>query len=153
MPLGFVLGSGPWEIRQFNTNSAATFLKGSLVELNGARDVVEYASTSSSVLGIALGDSANSLPSGKVQIAIPRPGCTAIADVAPGIVASAISVGQAMGVGKRGNYMSYVTSDAASVWSRIVTVVGALNSTTSRVEVAFIQNAAEVYSTSSVSLI
>lgn len=150
---GFVLGSGPWEQRLFNTASAATFLKGSLVELDGARNVVEYASTSSSVLGIALHASVDSLPAGKVLVAIPKPGCTAIADVAPGIAASAISIGHAMGVGKRGNYMSYVTTDAASVWSKVVTVVGTLNSTNSTVEVAFIQNIAEVYSTSSASLV
>lgn len=153
MPLGFTLGSGPWEIRQFNTNSAATFLKGSLVELNGARDVVEYASTSSSCLGIAMHDSVNSLPAGKVLVAIPKPGCTATCDLAPGLAASVISVGQAQGVGKRGNYMSFVTDLNSSVWSRIVTIVGAPDSARSRIEVAFIQFGAEIYSTSSVSLI
>lgn len=153
MPLGFVLGTGPWEIRQFNTNSAATFLKGSLVELNGARDVVEYASTSSSVLGIAMHASVDSLPAGKVLVAIPKPGCTAICDVAPGVVGSVASVGQAQGIGKRGNYMSFLTDVNASVWSRIVTVVGPMDSASSRIEVAFTQNHAEIYSTSSVSLI
>ena len=69
MALGFVAGQGDqWEIREFTTNSAATFLKGSAVALNGARDVVEYASTMSQFLGFSLGDSANSLPAGKVQM-------------------------------------------------------------------------------------
>ena len=152
MALGFVLGRGCWDIRQFNTNSAATFLKGSLVELNGARDVIEYASASSSVLGVAMQDSANSTPPGKVNVGIPTPGCTAYADVAPGMVASAISVGEALGVGKRGNYMSFVTSHSASIFSRIVTIVGALDSTTSRVEVTFNQSFVEVFSNSSQSL-
>lgn len=157
MPLGFVPGSGPWEHREFTTLSTATFKKGSLVELGGARTLTEYASTSSSVLGIALCDSVNSTPAGKVQVAIPRPGCIAWADLAPGIGSSGLSAGQAMGVGKRGDYMSFVTTHHASVWSQIVGLTGRYDtgatSGVSRVEVYFIQNAAEFYSTSSVSLI
>lgn len=157
MPLGFVPGSGPWEHREFTTLSTATFKKGSLVELGGARTLTEYASTSSSVLGIALCDSVNSTPAGKVQVAIPRPGCIAWADLAPGIGSSGLSAGQAMGVGKRGDYMSFVTTHHASVWSLIVGLTGRYDtgatSGISKVEVYFIQNAAEFYSTSSVSLI
>lgn len=157
MPLGFIPGSGPWEQREFTTNSAATFVKGALVELNGARDLVEYASTSSSVLGIALSRSIDSIPLGKVSVAIPRPGCTAWADIAPGLTSSDLSAGVALGVGKRANHMSFVTTHAASVWSRVVASTGrydiGTNSGVSRVEVFFIQNGAEFYSTSSVSLI
>lgn len=157
MPLGFVPGSGPWEHREFTTLSTATFKKGSLVELGGARTLTEYASTSSSVLGIALCDSVNSTPAGKVQVAIPRPGCIAWADLAPGIGASSLSAGVALGVGKRGDYMSFVTTHHASVWSQIVACTGKYDIGTtsglSRAEVYFIQNAAEFYSTSSVSLI
>lgn len=154
MPLGFIPSEGCWQIRQFDTASSATFLKGSLTALNGARDVVEYTSVMSSYLGIALGDSANSLPAGKVQIAIPTDGCVATTDVAPGLVGSKLSIGEAMGIGKRGNYMSYVTDDTASVFSAIVTIVGSHDSTSgnSRIKVAFIKNEATVWSTSSVSI-
>lgn len=153
MPLGFTPSSGPWQIEEFTTNSSATFLKGSLVALNGARQVVEYASTLSHYLGIALQDSVDSLPATKVQVAIPMPGCTAYADVAPGVTASVSSIGHAMGVGKRGDYMSFVTTHGASVFSKIVTVLGPIiTSPVSRVRVAFIQNEALVYSTSSVSI-
>lgn len=152
MALGFIPARGNWNIRQFDTTSTSTFLKGSLVELNGARTVIEYASASSSVLGIALQNSANSAPPGKVLVAIPTPGCTAMADVAAGMVASGLSIGEALGVGKQGNYMSFVTSHAASIHSRIVTIVGALDSAASRIEVSFNQTFVEVFSNSSQTL-
>ena len=154
MALGFVQGqgAGQWEIREYATNSAATFLKGSAVAFNGARDVVEYTSVMSGLLGFALNDSVNSLPAGKVQVAIPRPGCTAWVDMAPGLVASKLSAGQAMGIGKRANYMSFYTDDCASVFSRVVESTGRYDSARSRIEVSFTQNNAEIYSTSSVSV-
>lgn len=157
MPLGFVPGSGPWEHREFTTTSTATFKKGSLVELNGARTLVEYASTSSSYLGIACADSVNSTPSGKILVALPRAGCTAWTDIAPGLGSSDLSAAVARGVGKRGDHMSFVTTHHASVWSQIVGCTGKYDIGTtsglSRAEVYFIQNGAEFYSTSSVSII
>jgi hypothetical protein len=154
MPLGFVCGEGRWENRLYDTGSAATFLKGSLVALAGDRTVVEYTSRMSSYLGVALNDSVNSLPQGKVLVAIPIDGCTATTDVAPGLVISSLSIGEAMGIGKRGNYMSFVTDDTASVWSAVVTIVGSHDSTSgnSRIKVAFIKNEATLWSTSSVSV-
>ena len=152
MALGFIPATGDWHYRAFDTNSAATFLKGCLVALNGARNLVEYDSTLSQYVGIAMQNSANSTPTGKVNVAIPRPGCTARTDVWTGIGASSISVGHAMGTGKLGNYNSFVTTLATSVFSKIVTIVGPVRSADSTVEVAFIQNEALVYSTSSVSI-
>lgn len=154
MPLGFIPSEGRWNNRLFDTASTATFLKGSLVALNGARNVVEYTSQMSSYLGVALGDSANSLPTGKVLVAVPEDGCIATTDVAPGLTVSSLSIGEAMGIGKRGNYMSFVTDDTASVWSAIVTIVGSHDSTSgnSRIKVAFIKNEATYWSTSSVSV-
>lgn len=154
MALGFVLGEGPWEIRQYDTASAATFLKGSLCALNTARNVVEYTSTMSTYLGIAMQDSVNSLPAGKVLIAIPRPGCIAVTDVAPGLASSSLSVGEAMGCGKRANYMSFVTDDTASLHSAVLTIVGSHDSTSgnSRIKVAFNQLQATFYSVSSTTI-
>jgi hypothetical protein len=154
MALGFVCGEGDWNVRLFNTNSAATFLKGSLVALNGARDVVEYTSVMSAYLGVALQDSVNSLPVGKVLVAIPQNGAIATTDVAPGLVISSLSIGEAMGCGKRANYMSFVTDDTASVWSAVLTIAGSHDSTSgqSRIKVAFIRNGAELWSNSSVSI-
>ncbi len=152
MALGFVLGTGDWHIRQFNTTSTATFIKGCLVSLNGARTVIEYDSTLSHYLGIAMQNSVNSTPPGKVLVAIPRPGCTAYADAFTGMGQSAVSIGHAMGIAKLGNYESYITTLATSVFSKVVTIVGPIDSASSRVEVAFIQNEALLYSTSSVSI-
>ena len=153
MALGFVAGSGNWEIREFNTNSAATFLKGAAVILNGARDVVEYTSTSSHLLGFALQDSVNSFPAGKVQVAIPKPGCVAWSDMTTGLVASQLSAGMAFGLAKPGNLFSFVTTLATSVFSRVVASTGRYDSARSRIEVYFIQNESLFYSTSSVSVI
>jgi len=154
MALGFIPASGDWDYRQFNTNSAATFVKGCLVTLNGARDVIEYQSTDSSYLGIALHNSANSCPAGKVLVAIPKPGCTAFCDAFTGMATSVTSVGQAMGIAKSGNFVSFITTLHTSVWSQTVTIVNQPRSADSRVEVAFIfGDKTELYSASSVSLV
>lgn len=151
MPEGLTPARGDWEQRRFDTASAATFAKGCLVALNGARDVVEFTSAMSSYLGIALSASTASLPAGKVTVAIPRPGCTAFSDVTNNYTASALSVGQVFTIGKHGNLMSYI-SNRASVFSSVVEIVGPLDSDTSRIEVAFVQLGATFYSVSSTSL-
>ena len=152
MALGFIPATGHWDYRQFDTTSSSTFVKGCLVSFNGARTLVEYDSTLSQYVGIAQQTSTNSTPAGKVLVAVPKPGCTARTDVWTGITASAISVGHAMALGKQGNYNSYITTLATSVFSKVVTIVGPVRSADSRVEVAFIQNEALIYSTSSVSI-
>jgi hypothetical protein len=108
----------------------------------------------SAYLGVALQDSVNSLPTGKVLVAIPQSGAIATADVAPGLALSSLSIGEAMGCGKRANYMSFVTDDTASVWSAVLTIAGSHDSTSgnSRIKVAFIRNGAELWSNSSVSI-
>ena len=154
MALGFIPASGDWDYRQFNTASAATFVKGCLVCLNGARDVTEYDSTMSTYLGIAMHNSVNSAPPGKVLVAIPKPGCTAFCDAFTGMATSLTSVGQARGIAKSGNFVSFITTLHTSVWSQIVTLVGQPRSSDSRVEVAFILgDKVELYSASSTSLI
>lgn len=157
MALGIVPSSGNWDYRQYDTTSTATFLKGCLVTFSGARTLVERASTDSGYVGIAMSDSANSFPAGKIQVAIPKPGCTAFVDVTANFASSQLSAGQAWGLDKRGNYNSYLTTLATSVFSRIVTIVGVIDlgtrSGNSRIEVEFIQNEAIIGSTSSVSII
>ena len=153
MALGLIPNRGNWDYQEFNTASAATFLKGSLVMLDGARNVNIYTSTSSHYLGIAMQDSVNSKPAGKVQVALPRAGCTAFSDITTAVGTSATSIGQAYGLTNPGNVVSFVTTLATSVFSRIVTIVGPVDSATSRVEVAFVQNEALIWSTSSVSIV
>jgi hypothetical protein len=151
MPEGLTPARGDWEYRLFNTASAATYAKGNLVALNGARDVVEFTSAMSSHLGIALSASTASLPVGKVLVAIPRPGCTAYSDVTTSFAGSALSIGEVYSIGKHGNLNSYITT-RASVFSSVVEIVGPLDSATSRIEVAFVQLGATLYSVSSTSL-
>ena len=85
-------------------------------------------------------------------VAVPKPGCTAWCDTFTGMAQSAVSVGHAMGIAKLGNFTSHITTLATSVFSKVVTIVGPVRSADSTVEVAFIQNEALIYSTSSVSI-
>ena len=151
MPEGLTPARGNWEYRTLNTASAATFAKGCLVALNGARNVVEFTSNMSSYLGIAMSHSTASLPAGKVLVAIPKPGCTAFSDLTNNFGTSLTSIGEQFSIGKHGNLTSYITL-RASVFSSNVEIVGPVDSSTSRVEVAFVQLGAAFYSVSSTSL-
>jgi hypothetical protein len=153
MAQGFVLSSGPWVIRQFDSLSTATFKKGDLLKFAVGRTVTAYASDSSSYVGIAMHDSVNSLPAGKVLVGIPIDGCTAYADVSAGITSSSLSFGHAHTVCQQGDHLSVITTLATSVWSKVVTIVGPIQSATSRIEVAFIKNTSAIWSTSSVSIV
>lgn len=151
---GLIPARGNWETRWFTTASAATFAKGSLVQLNAAYEVKEYASTDSSVLGISLSASTASRAMGgtqKVAVAIPAPGCTAFSDVTTGVAQSALSIGKKVAAAKEGNLMSYCSTvmGHASRFSAVFTVVGPIDSAKSRVEVAFNMEAVGLYSASS----
>ena len=152
MPEGLTPARGPWEYRRFNTDSAATYAKGCLVMLNGARNVVEFTSASTQYLGIAMSHSTASLPAGKVMVALPADNCTAYADLLAGIGTSELSFGEAGCIQKSGNLMSYYTNQTASVFSVIAQIVGPVDSDSSRVEVAFVKANAAFYSASSVTI-
>ena len=144
--MSILLGRGAWEYRLLPVTSTATFVKGAIVKLKGDRTVTEMTSnvTDTSLLGIAQHDSVNSLPSGKVLVAIPRQGCTAFAPLASGWAASSLSLGQAVAFVKSGNTYSAITTSPVTFHAEIV---GPINSTTSRVEIAFLLNALQFYST------
>lgn len=153
MAFGLTPARGPWEYRPYTTASAATFVKGCLVSLNPARTLREYASTHSSALGIALNDSANSLPQNIVVVAIPYPGCTAYADLDTGVARSLLSNGQVGTIAKVGNFMSFASvSGSFSAFSSLIRIISeplADQSRASRVEVSFIlDNFTEYGSTS-----
>jgi len=140
--MGLVPARGPWEYRYCTTASAATFLKGAVLSLNPARTLREYASTHSSAFGIAMHDSTNSLPPGKVLVAIPAPGCTAYGDIETNVAASALSRGQTGVLAKSGNYSVVSTTGLAnsSAFSQLVRIASEQPdfSRYSRVEVSFI---------------
>lgn len=150
---GCVPARGDWEYRLSAISSGATFAKGSLVNYDAGFLVREYLSTDSNWLGIAMSASTASLPgpfsalgyasfnSGAVLVAIPRPGCTFYSDVTTGVTQSSMSVGKTVLVYKQGNLMSYASTVAGataaeSVFSGTVTIVGPIDSTNSRVELA-----------------
>lgn len=151
---GMVPARGQWETRWVEVNSTATFPKGSLVQLDSAYRAREYASTDSSVFGIALSASTNSRVLdgvNKVLVAVPAPRCTAISDVTTGVVQSALSIGKHVCADKQGNLMSYCSTVAgqASRFSSIFIVAGPIDTRTSTVEVAFSMEAVGFYSGSS----
>lgn len=158
MPIGIVLGRGDWEqIRSPITSLAqGQFQKGELVATGTGRLASLYTSSNySSYLGVALHDSLNSLPTGFATIAVPRPGCTAWIDVLPTEARSNLSFGEAGSIVSFGGKTSTFSKLATSVFSRVVEIrsFDGGDSTMSRIEVAFIQNTATLYSTSSVSLL
>ena len=161
--LGCVPARGNWEYRLSAVSSGATFGKGSLVNLDSGFLTREYLSTDSQVYGIAMSNSTSSLPgpfaslgyasfnSGAVLVAIPAPGCTFTSDVTTGVTQSALSVGKQVCMYKQGNLMSYASTviGHASRFSAIVTIVGPIDATTSRVECAFNVLSSVFYSASS----
>lgn len=154
MPQGLIPARGDWETRWFETASAATFPKGAAVCFDDAYRVKEYASTDSQVVGIALSYSTQSTEIrglNMVQVALPKPGCTAYADITTGVAQSAMSLGKKIALEKRGNYASYASTvmGHASRFSAVAQVVGPIDAAQSRVEIAFNMEGAAFYSTSS----
>src|SRR5256712_13046124 len=158
MPLGITPARGDWEfIRSGVTTAAAgAFQKGDLVTCGIGRLASLYTSSNNTfVLGVATHDSGNSLPAGFAIIAVPKPGCTAFVDTLVAEIRSNLSFGEAGSIVSANGRTSTFSKLATSVWSRVVEIAweGTANSVDSRVEVAFIQNSATMYSTSSVSLL
>jgi len=157
MPQGIIPARGDWEYRRFSavtTLAQGQWQKGELVSLGFGRVPSLFTSSNmTTFLGVGMNASLQSLPTGTCTIAIPRPGCTAYVDTLTGEVASNLSFGEAGSIVSAGGITSTFSKLATSVWSRVVEVVGAVDSNLSRIEVAFIQNSATVYSTSSVSFL
>ena len=135
MAQGLIPGRGPWTYRTYNLLSTATFKKGCAVRLDTNRDVSEYSGGAPGFLGIAMHDSANSLPAGKVVVAIPGDyGCTVQADL-DAVAVSGLSIGQSGAIIKKGNFMSYFSSAGSTVASgQPLIICSALNSTFSTIE-------------------
>jgi hypothetical protein len=159
MAFGITPARGNWEyIRSPITSlSQGQFLKGDLVATGIGRLVSVYTSSNmSTFLGVAMHDSLNSLPTGFATIAVPTDNCTAYVDTLVGEIRSNLSFGEAGSIVSANGRTSTFSKLATSVFSRVVeirTADYALNSIDSRIEVAFIQNTATLYSTSSVSLL
>ena len=150
--MGLVPARGNWEYELFDTGSAVTFRQGSLVQFAGDRTLSEYSGGEPNWLGIAMHNSVNSVPAGKVLVAIPSAGggCTAIADLIAGDAASGLSLGQAVGIQKSGNTVSFVTTGFTSAASKIAVIRGGVRiSPVSAIEVAFLTDSATYLSSTS----
>lgn len=141
MAIGAIPARGRWRYEEFDTLSTATYRLGSIVKLHGARTVSEYSGGEASLLGIALSNSVDSLPAGKVIVALPGPGCTAFVDVPSGVGASSISVGQAVGFYKSGNTVSTITFSYTSAAGKVAVIEKPIDSALSKIEVSFLANA------------
>lgn len=155
MALGIVPSRGPWEYRlsTCTTVSNGAFQKGELVKLDHARTVSLFSSVDSGFYGVAMQASANSLPAGKVVVAIPWPGCTAHVDTYTAAVSSELSLGQTgsiFSVGGITSTLSLLLSKSFS--SNMVTIVGPVDTTQSRIEVCFLVGTSTFYSASSMTL-
>lgn len=146
---GFREARGDWEYRLYDLTATSNLSQGTAVALAGARTVSEYSGGQAGLLGFLKHPSQNSIPAGKVIVAIPKPGCTAWADVPTGVAASALSLGQSYGIYKSGGVCSFITDAAYSDDSRVVNIVGALRSDASQIEVSFLIDAGQHYSVNS----
>lgn len=149
---GITAGRGDWEYRLLTLTAASVITKGSAVGLAAARTVSEYSGGQAGLLGFILHNSGNSIPAGKGLIGIPKPGCTAFVDVPTGIAASSLSFGECYGLYQSGGITSFLTTGYTSAASRVVEVVGPIDTATSRIEVSFAVNSAQVYSFSTTSI-
>jgi hypothetical protein len=128
---------GDWAYRLFDSNSTATFEGGSLVALNPRRLLVEYTSVSSAAVGIAMHRSVDSLPPGKVLVAVPSGGdCTFWAQTGT-LALSSLSLGQYVGIKKSGNTVDQVDATLTSAVSAIGGIYGPVKDTSivSKIEV------------------
>lgn len=158
MAQGITPARGDWETRTFpksqlTTLSQGAFSKGDLVCLDHGRHLSVWTSTQSNYLGVALNASVDS--SLGISIAIPKPGCTAYVDSLTTDAASSFSLGQAASFMTRYGRTSVLTmqpAGGASAFSYIATVVGPMNASLSRIEVAFLSQNAVFYSASSATL-
>lgn len=146
---------GDWTYRLLDSNSTATFVKGSAVALAPDRRVIEYSSVKSAMLGVAMHNSVDSLPPGKVVVAIPNGAdCTLMVPMATNLAASALSLGTPVGVTKSGNTVDRLDeAPQASAFSRIGLIYGPpILSPVSQIEVALVNTAGIFFSSSTVTV-
>ncbi len=149
---GIVEGRGDWEFRLYPLTAASVITQGDAVCLAAARTVSLYSGGQAGLLGFAKHDSADSLPAGKVLVAIPKHGCTAFINVPTGIAISSLSLGETYGLYPVGGSTSFLTTAAYSDASRVVSLVGPIDSATSRIEVNFLSDSFQHYSNNTVAI-
>jgi len=129
-PNGFTYVSGGIAGRFWSTvSSTATFRAFNPVTLSDDRTLIEAASDMSAFFGIAQNNAADSIGgvgAGKCLVEVPLPETVYAVKIQTGVAASAISVGQAYGIEKSGNYLRL---DTDSQTTPMLTIVGRQNGT------------------------
>src|SRR5574341_1560486 len=142
---GFEYRSGPFECYLSTISSTATFRAGNPLTLSDDRTLIEAASDTTAVVGIALSNAADSLGgslAGKALVLKLLPGMVFETTVQTGVASSALSTAQSYGIEKSGNFLRIDPDSQATV---LVSIVGypdgtTVDSTNSSVMVQFLQN-------------
>ena len=113
-PQGFTYVSGPVFIREFNSESTATYAALQPVMLsNNNFKITESSGTASSIVGFSQHRAVDSVPAGKVLVSIPADRTVYASICSNNVAASALSSGATIGMVKSGNTF-YLQSSAAT---------------------------------------
>lgn len=119
-PNGFSYVKGPVSYVLSRLSSTCTVRARNPVTLSDDRTIIEAASDTSFIYGIAAHDAADSIRSGYILVEIPTPETIYAAPVQTGVATSVYSVGQAFGIEKSGNYLRPDTDSAVSFLLAVV---------------------------------
>lgn len=119
-PNGFSYVKGPVMNVLSRLSSTCTVRARNPVTLSDDRSVIEAASDSTAIYGIAMHDAADSIRPGYILVEIPTPETVYASPIQTGVATSVYSVGQSFGIEKSGNYLR---PDTDSSGSFMVTVV------------------------------
>lgn len=145
---GFTYVEGPYSIRFSTTSSNATFRGRNPVGYEAeSRTLIEATSDMTTIYGIALADAADSLPgalTGKMPVMVPTDQTVFATKVQTGVVASALTIGQAFDIEKSGNFLRLDTDSISSAKLVLIergTSASAVDSADSSVHVQFLREA------------
>lgn len=122
-PDGWTYVSGPIKYVWSDVSSTATFIGRNPVTLSDDRTVIEAASDSTAIFGIAANSAADSLPgvgSGKVLVEVPTADTIYAIKIGTGAATSEVSAGQSFEIEKSGNF---IIGNEDSQTTAMVTVV------------------------------
>lgn len=102
---GWTYVSGPVKYVLSTVSSTATFKGRNPVTLSDDRTLIEAASDSTAIFGIAAHDAANSIYAGKCLVEIPTADTIYAIKIATDAAASEISAGQSIDIEKSGNFI------------------------------------------------
>jgi len=117
---GFTYVEGPIKYVRSTVSSTATFKGRNPVTLSDDRTLIEAASDTTAIFGIAAHDAANSIYAGSCLVEIPTAQTVYAVKIQTGVSGSAVSAGQSYNIEKSGNYLRL---DTDSQSTPLVTIV------------------------------